>query len=114
MWPKSRRCAICSSKNKPSKKTICEECSFIKDFVIKFGRENLRQVVTAYTTPYLSRKASHGGTSSATPTTSITNNNSCAPAPCDTCNVPTCTCHARAAAAAIGTAHMNGMPVYGR
>ena len=112
MWPKSRRCAVWSSKNKPSKKTICEECSFIKDFVIKFGRENLRQIVTTYTTPYLSRKASHGGTNSTLPTTSITNNNSCTPAPCNTCNVPTCTCHARAAAA-IATAHMPGMPAYG-
>lgn len=39
------RCAICSSKNKKGNKTICEECMFVLDFVVKYGRENLRSII---------------------------------------------------------------------
>ena len=39
------RCAICSSKNKKGRKTICEECLFVLDFVVKYGRENLRSII---------------------------------------------------------------------
>lgn len=105
MWPNSSRCAICSSKNKPNNKTICEECIFIKEFVIKFGRENLRQIVSANSSPHLSRRATVSEQTPANPsTTNITNNNTCTPNPAcipipgNTCNVPSCSCHARAAA----------------
>ena len=37
-----KRCAICQTTNKQKKQTVCDECSFVNEFVVKWGRENLR------------------------------------------------------------------------
>ena len=43
-----KRCVLCSTTNKKNGKLICEECSFIKDFMIKYGRENMRIIVANF------------------------------------------------------------------
>ena len=42
------RCAICQTTNKQKKQKVCDECSFINEFVTKWGRENLRAILTEY------------------------------------------------------------------
>ena len=41
----SKRCKICSTKNKEKKSTICEECKFIPSYITKYGRENLKRIL---------------------------------------------------------------------
>lgn len=43
-----KRCAICQSTNKQKKQTVCDECSFVNEFVVKWGRENLRFILHNY------------------------------------------------------------------
>lgn len=43
-----KRCVLCSTTNKKNNKLICDECSFIKDFIIKFGRESMRSIVNSF------------------------------------------------------------------
>lgn len=43
-----KRCALCSTTNKKNSKLICDECLFIKDFIIKYGRENIRYLITNF------------------------------------------------------------------
>ena len=43
-----KRCALCSTTNKKNGKLICDDCSFIKEFIIKFGRENMRTLITNF------------------------------------------------------------------
>lgn len=38
-------CALCSTTNKKHGKVICDDCSFIKEFIIKYGRENMRLIL---------------------------------------------------------------------
>ena len=44
------RCAICQTTNKQKKQKVCDECSFINEFVTKWGRENLRAILTNHLT----------------------------------------------------------------
>jgi len=44
----SKRCAICQTKNKEKKHKICDDCKFVNDFVVKWGRENLRDLLNAH------------------------------------------------------------------
>lgn len=48
------RCAICQTTNKQKKQKVCDECSFITDFVTKWGRENLRVILTNHLINYRS------------------------------------------------------------
>ena len=43
-----KRCALCSTTNKKYGKLICDDCSFIKEFIIKYGRENMRTLITNF------------------------------------------------------------------
>lgn len=43
-----KRCALCSTTNKKNGKLICDDCSFIKEFIIKYGRENMRTLITNF------------------------------------------------------------------
>ena len=43
---KNYRCAICLNKNLQKDQKVCNECSFINEFVTKWGRENLRAILT--------------------------------------------------------------------
>ena len=43
---KNNRCAICLNKNLQKDQKVCNECSFINEFVTKWGRENLRAILT--------------------------------------------------------------------
>ncbi len=43
-----KRCALCSTTNKKNGKLICDDCSFIKAFIIKYGRENMRTLITNF------------------------------------------------------------------
>ena len=43
---KDPRCAICLNKNLQKNQKVCNECSFINEFVTKWGRENLRSILT--------------------------------------------------------------------
>lgn len=49
-----KRCVLCST-NKKNGKLICDDCSFIKAFIIKYGRENLKIIVTNFDNSYTSR-----------------------------------------------------------
>jgi hypothetical protein len=40
-----KRCRICLSKNKDIKTHICEECTFIPQYITKYGRENLKRIL---------------------------------------------------------------------
>jgi hypothetical protein len=44
----NKRCAICQTKNKQKKTKVCEDCKFVNDFVVKWGRETLRDVLNAH------------------------------------------------------------------
>lgn len=43
-----KRCTLCSTTNKKNGKLICDDCSFIKEFIIKYGRENMRTLITNF------------------------------------------------------------------
>ena len=43
-----KRCALCSTTNKKNGKLICDDCSFIKEFIIKYGRENMRTLIANF------------------------------------------------------------------
>lgn len=47
------RCAICQTTNKQKKQKVCNECSFINEFVTKWGRENLRAILNNHLTQQL-------------------------------------------------------------
>ena len=44
----NKRCAICQTKNKERKNKVCDDCKFVNDFVVKWGRETLRDVLNAH------------------------------------------------------------------
>lgn len=44
----NKRCAICQTKNKEKKNKVCDDCKFVNDFVVKWGRETLRDVLNAH------------------------------------------------------------------
>jgi hypothetical protein len=45
-----KRCVLCSTTNKKNSKLICDECLFIKEFIIKFGRESMKSAVNLFYT----------------------------------------------------------------
>jgi hypothetical protein len=42
-----KRCKICASTNINKKSHICEECTFIPNYITRYGRENLKRILNS-------------------------------------------------------------------
>lgn len=78
----NKRCAICQTKNKQKKNKVCDDCKFVNDFVVKWGRETLRDVLNTH----LLEKSNNG-------TNIVLEKKD--PEEVHKCKSPDCSCHAR-------------------
>ncbi len=93
------RCAVCQTTNKRRKQKVCDECSFINEFVTKWGRENLRVILTNYllqnntnTVKNFKMDSSESVINDSSHTIRRSNTNS---TNFHNCSEPKCSCHSR-------------------